>query len=145
MRIARINERGGASIFAEVRDCLSSSSRDILQSGVARECEGEESVAGIEERRGEKRSERRERREKSRGRTATGDGEIFNSLLIKANFLWLSLPGNPLGGFSSGDGGGGGGGYGGGDSGSGGGGGGNGGSNASTNLRFPIPRCVPPL
>lgn len=99
----------------------------------------------VGESRGEKRSERRERREKSRGRTATGDGEIFNSLLIKANFLWLSLPGNPLGGFSSGDGGGGGGGYGGGDSGSGGGGGGNGGSNASTNLRFPIPRCVPPL
>lgn len=34
-----------------------------------------------------------------------GDGEIFNSLLIKANFLWLSLPGNPLGGFSGGNGG----------------------------------------
>lgn len=37
--------------------------------------------------------------------TTTGDGEIFNSLLIKANFLWLSLPGNPLGGFSGGNGG----------------------------------------
>lgn len=47
-------------------------------------------------------------------RTATGDGEIFNSLLIKANFLWLSLPGNPLGGFSS-DGGGSGGGVSGGE------------------------------
>lgn len=71
MRIARINERGGASIFAEVRDCLSSSSRDILQSGVARECEGEESVAGIEERRGEKEKaeERREAREEREERS----------------------------------------------------------------------------
>jgi len=63
-----------------------------------------------------------------------GDGEIFNSLLIKANFLWLSLPGNPLGGFSSsgGDGGGGG--------------GGGGGRNGGTNLpRFPIPRCAAAL
>lgn len=62
-------------------------------------------------------------------RTATGDSEIFNSLLIKANFLWLSLPGNPLGGFSS----------------DGGGGGDSGGSNGGTNLRFPIPRCAAAL
>lgn len=50
-------------------------------------------------------------------------------MLIKANFLWLSLPGNPLGGFSSGDGGS-----------DGGGGDGGGGRNASANLRFPISR-----
>jgi len=75
---------------------------------------------------------RKGRKEGWTDRRTTGDGEIFNSLLIKANFLWLSLPGNPLGGFSS-DGGGGDGG-GGGCSGGGGGGG--------TNLRFPIPCCV---
>jgi len=51
-------------------------------------------------------------------------------LLIKANFLWLSLPGNPLGGFSSG-------GVDGGD-----GGGGSVSGGGGTNLRFPILRCV---
>jgi len=65
------------------------------------------------------------------GRTTTGAGEIFNSLLIKANFLWLSLPGNPLGGFSSG-----------GVDGGGGGGGGSVSGGGGTNLRFPILRCV---
>jgi len=65
---------------------------------------------------------------KEGGQTATGDSEIFNSLLIKANFLWLSLAGNPLGGFSSG----------GGDDSS-------GGSSSGTNLRFPILRCAAAL
>lgn len=40
------------------------------------------------------RMERTERANSGLGeRRERGDGEIFNSLLIKANFLWLSLPG----------------------------------------------------